>query len=214
MTTLGILGGGQLGRMLGLAGIPLGVRCRFLDHTPDAPAAAVGEMVRGEFDDVGALARFAEGLQLVTYEFENVPLFAAEWLARRLPVLPAVVALAAAQERLEEKQFFERLNIATSRFAAVQSLAEFHDAVARVGPRVVVKTRRHGYDGKGQCVIRDHSEVEPAWRQLGGVPLIVEEFVPFDRELSIVAVRNRDGEVAFYPLVENTHRDGILHLSF
>jgi 5-(carboxyamino)imidazole ribonucleotide synthase len=210
---LGVLGGGQLGRMLALAGLPLGVHCRFLDHGAAVPAAAVGEHIRGEFDDPAALLRFADGLDAVTYEFENVPVSAAALLARQLPVHPAPAALAVSQERLAEKQFFERLGIATPRFAAAESRAEFEAALARVGLPAVVKTRRFGYDGKGQCIIQDHVEVEPAWRQLGGRPLLVEAFVPFDRELSILAVRSREGDIRFYPLVQNTHRDGILRLS-
>src|SRR5262245_17583132 len=153
MTTLGVLGGGQLGRMLGLAGIPLNIRCRFLDHSPTISAAAVGEHVRGEFQDEATLARFAGGLDVVTYEFENVPVAAAVWLAKRLPVYPPPAALAASQERLEEKQFFQRLGIAVPRFAAAQSRSEFDAAIKELGPRVVLKTRRHGYDGKGQRVI-------------------------------------------------------------
>jgi 5-(carboxyamino)imidazole ribonucleotide synthase len=213
MTTLGILGGGQLGRMLGLAAIPLGVRCRFLDHAADVSAAAVGEHIRGEFQDERTLACFADGLDVVTYEFENVPVAAAEWLARRLPVYPPPAALAASQERLEEKQFFQRLGVAVPPFAPAQTRAEFDAAINELGPRVVVKTRRHGYDGKGQRVIESRSQIEPAWQHLGGVPLIVEECVRFERELSIIAVRGRDGDVRFYPLVENAHRDGILRRS-
>src|SRR5437660_1787514 len=159
MATLGVLGGGQLGRMLGLAGIPLGVRCRFLDHSPDISAAAVGEHIRGEFQDEATLARFADGLHAVTYEFENVPVAAAEWLAKRVPVFPPPAALAASQDRLDEKQFFQRLGIAVPRFAAAQTRAEFDAARAELGPRLVVKTRRHGYDGKGQRVIANASQV-------------------------------------------------------
>jgi len=213
MMTLGVLGGGQLGRMLGLAGVPLGVCCRFLDHSADISAAAVGEHVRGEFDDVGALARFADGLDAVTYEFENVPVAAAEWLAKRLPVYPPPAALAVSQERLEEKQFFQRLGIAVPRFAPAETRAEFDAAIMELGPRVVVKMRRHGYDGKGQRVIDNTSQVEPAWQYLAGAPLIIEECVRFERELSILSVRGHDGDVRFYPLVENTHCDGILRRS-
>ena len=210
---LGILGGGQLGRMLGLAAFPLDVRCRFLDPDDDAPAAAVGEHVRAAFEDTSALARFVEGLDAVTYEFENVPLVAAEWLGRHLPVHPPVAALAASQERLAEKQFFERLGIATPPFAAADNLDQLQSAIRKVGLPAVVKTRRFGYDGKGQAVVRQLEEVERVWHQLGGQPLIAEGFVPFDRELSIIGVRSGNGVLRTYPLVQNTHRDGILRLS-
>jgi 5-(carboxyamino)imidazole ribonucleotide synthase len=213
MAHLGILGGGQLGRMLGLAAIPLGVRCRFLDDDGDASAAAVGELVRGEFQDEATLAKFVAGLDAVTYEFENVPVETAEWLAKRVPVFPPPAALANSQERLTEKRFFERLGVATPPFAAADSRDEFLAAVERVGLPAAVKTRRFGYDGKGQAIVRDRSEIDATWQRLGGRPLIVEGFVPFDRELSIIAVRGRDGACRFYPLVENTHRDGILRLS-
>jgi len=210
---LGILGGGQLGRMLALAAIPLDVRCRFLDPDEDAPAAAVGEHCRGEFEDMDALGRFAEGLDVVTYEFENVPVAAAEWLARRLPTYPPVAALAASQERLAEKSFFKGLGIATPAFAPADSLQQLGAAIEEIGLPAVVKTRRFGYDGKGQAVVRAMSEIENVWRLLGGMPLIVEGLVRFDRELSIIAVRSRQGEVRTYPLVQNSHRDGILRLS-
>jgi 5-(carboxyamino)imidazole ribonucleotide synthase len=210
---LGILGGGQLGRMLGLAAIPLGVRCRFLDPNEDAPAAAVGEHCRGEFEDTEALGRFADGLDAVTYEFENVPVAAAEWLAARLPVYPPARALAASQERLAEKSFFKGLGIATPAFAPADNLQQLGAAIGEIGLPAVVKTRRFGYDGKGQAIVRATLDIEGVWRQLGGKPLIVESLVRFDRELSIIAVRSRDGEVRTYPLVQNTHGDGILRLS-
>jgi 5-(carboxyamino)imidazole ribonucleotide synthase len=210
---LGILGGGQLGRMLGLAAIPLGVRCRFLDPDEDAPAAAVGEHVRGSFDDAAVLARLAIGLDAVTYEFENVPLAAAEFLGQRLPVNPPVAALAASQERLAEKRFFENLGISVPQFAPADSPQDLEAAIRRIGLPAVVKTRRFGYDGKGQVVVRRDGDISQVWQQLGAQPLIVEGFVPFDRELSIIAVRSREGAVRTYPLVQNTHREGILRLS-
>lgn len=210
---VGVLGGGQLGRMLGLAGVPLGLQFRFFDPSPDAPAAAVGEIVTGTYDDPAALARFIDGVDIVTYEFENVPVAAARQLEGKVPVFPPPAALETAQDRLVEKQFFQSLGIPTPPFAAVDSRADLDAAVQELGLPAVLKTRRLGYDGKGQAVLRNVEDVERAWNTLGGVPLILEGFVPFERELSILAVRGRTGETAFYPLVENHHRDGILHRS-
>ena len=212
-TTVGILGGGQLARMLALAGRPLEVDCRVLDPQAELPAAPVATCVAGAYDDGAALDRFAEGLDVVTYEFENVPVASAERLARRHPVLPPPAALAVAQDRLEEKTFFTRLGVDTPAYAAVGSRAELDAAVAKIGLPAVLKTRRLGYDGKGQIVLRAPGDVAPAWSTMDGAPSILEGFVPFDRELSILAVRGRSGEERFYPLVENHHRDGILRLS-
>ncbi|HEX8235887.1 MAG TPA: 5-(carboxyamino)imidazole ribonucleotide synthase [Abditibacteriaceae bacterium] len=211
--TIGILGGGQLGRMLALSGIPLGLQFRFLDPSPDAPAAQLGTHIAEDFNDPEALQRFVPGLDVVTYEFENVPVASARFLTERVPVYPPVEALEVAQDRLTEKSYFQKLDVPTPRFAAVNSREELDDAVAQLGLPAVLKTRRFGYDGKGQMVLRESKDVASAWQSLGGVPLILEEFVPFEREVSILAVRARDGATAFYPLVENHHRAGILRLS-
>jgi 5-(carboxyamino)imidazole ribonucleotide synthase len=210
---VGVLGGGQLGWMLARAGDPLGIRCRFLDPSPEAPAGRAGELVVGAYDDPVALGRFAQGLELATYEFENVPVGTARELAERLTVLPPPRALEVAQDRLTEKQFFESVDIPVPSWCAVASLADLDRAVAELGCPAVLKTRRLGYDGKGQEVIREPGEVERAWARLGGVPLVLEAFVRFDRELSILAVRGRDGATACYPLVENLHAGGILRRS-
>jgi 5-(carboxyamino)imidazole ribonucleotide synthase len=210
---VGILGGGQLGRMLALAGIPLGIRCRVLDPDPQAPAAVAAEHIRGDFTDREALARLADGMDLVTYEFENVPVSSAQWLAERVPVFPPPAALKVSQERLTEKRFFERVGVPTPAFFAADSRADFEAAIRELGLPAVVKTRRFGYDGKGQAIVRTIAEADAAWQALGDQPLIVESFVPFDRELSILAVRGRDGDTRFYPLVQNTHRGGILRES-
>ncbi len=210
---LGILGGGQLGRMLALAAYPLNVRCTVLEPTAGASAAQVCAQVAGEFDDFRALYELAKDADAVTFEFENVPVESARWLAERLPVYPPPRALEVSQERLAEKQFFASLGIPTPPFAAVDSEADFRAAVERIGLPAVLKTRRFGYDGKGQAVLRSEADAEAAWAKLGGRPLILEGFVPFDRELSIIAVRARDGQIATYPLVENVHIDGILHRS-
>lgn len=207
---IGVLGGGQLGRMLALAGYPLGINFRFYEPASESSAAQVGERVQGEFDDYRMLYEFARGLDLVTYEFENVPVETARWLADRLPVYPSPEALAVAQDRITEKQFFTSIGIRVPPFAAVDSRADFDAAIETIGLPAVLKTTRFGYDGKGQSVLKDRQSAEEAWQLLGGRPLILEAFVPFHRELSIVAVRGKTGEVACYPLVENVHRQGIL----
>jgi 5-(carboxyamino)imidazole ribonucleotide synthase len=208
-----IIGGGQLGQMLAMAGIPLGHRFRALDPAPGAPAGRVCELIVGAYDDPEALARLADGADVVTYEFENVPVAAVRSLAGRVPVLPSPSSLEASQDRLAEKEVFARVGLAVPSFAAVDSEAELHEALARTGLPAVVKTRRLGYDGKGQAVIRAPRDVEPAWRALGGAPAIAEAFVDLRRELSIVAVRDGHGTCAFYPLAENVHRDGILRVT-
>jgi len=215
MPTIGIVGGGQLGRMLGLAGIPLGFRFRFLEPAHAPPAGEVGRVVRGAYADAGALRRFSRGLSLVTYEFENVPAEATHFLGETLglPVLPSPRALAVAQDRLLEKETFRALGIPTPPYRAVDHREELESALEELGFPAVLKTRRMGYDGKGQAVLRGAEEVGRSWERLGGVPLILEGFVPFLRELSVLAVRGRGGETAFYPLVENHHEEGILTLS-
>lgn len=208
---IGVLGGGQLGRMLALAGRPLGFTFRFLEPKSPAPVDELGEVVRAGYDDAEALGRFVDGLDLVTYEFENVPVEALSFIERTLTVFPGPGALRMAEDRVSEKEGFRRLGVPTAPFVAVSSRASFDEALNEVELPAVLKTRRFGYDGKGQAVLRTAADVEPAWERLGGEPLILERFVDFSRELSSVAVRGRDGEVAFYPLVENEHRDGILY---
>jgi 5-(carboxyamino)imidazole ribonucleotide synthase len=186
-----VIGGGQLGRMLALAGIPLGLSFRFLDPAPDAPAREVGELLVGAYDDPELLDRLAEGAEVVTYEFENVPVEAAE----RVGALPAAAALAASQDRLVEKRLFRRLGIPT---------APIDEEVTRYP--AILKTRRLGYDGKGQRLVSGPPTGTPSGH-------VLEERVPFDRELSLLAVRGRDGDTRFWPLVENVHEDGVLRLS-
>lgn len=208
---VGVLGGGQLGRMLALAGIPLGARFRFLEYRSPAPVDDLGEVVRTPYDDADGLARFREGLDVVTWEFENVPDASARALAEaRIPVYPPPVALEFARDRRNEKEGFGRLGIPTAPWRPVDDRASFDAAVAELGLPAVLKTRRLGYDGKGQWVLRSTADLEPAWAALGDRALILEGFVDFSRELSIVAARGRDGATAFYPLVENTHRAGVL----
>jgi 5-(carboxyamino)imidazole ribonucleotide synthase len=210
---VGVLGGGQLGRMLALAGYPLGLRFRFLDPAPEAPVEELADLLVGRFDDLDALARFPAGLDVITYEFENVPVEAARHLARSAPIYPPVRALEVSQDRLAEKTLFESLGVPPAPFAAVETFADLERAVSEISLPAVLKTRRLGYDGKGQVVIRTADDVASAWRSLGGVPLILEGFIDFDRELSQIAVRGRDGSFALYPLVENHHEDGILRLT-
>jgi len=210
---IGVLGAGQLGRMLALAGYPLGLEFRFLDPAPDSPSRHLGEFVNARYDDEAALARFVDGVDLVTFEFENVPAHVLAFLEDHVPTAPGREALATGQDRLAEKTLFRELGIETPPFATVDSRADLEEAVARIGLPAVLKTRRLGYDGKGQFVLRSAADLDEAWKALGGVPLILEGFVAFDRELSIIAVRGRNGETAFYPLTENHHEGGILRLS-
>jgi len=213
MTTIGVLGGGQLGRMLALAGLRLGQRFCFLDPAPDAPAADLGRHVVASYTDESALDEIASIADVVTFEFENVPGPSARRLAARVPVFPPPQALEAAQRRSEEKAWFEKLGIPTSPYAVVENERELAAAVNQTGNPVVVKTSSGGYDGKGQAVVSNRDELEGLWVQLGADELVVEEYVDFNRELSIIAVRNRAGDSAFYPLVENHHSGGILRTS-
>jgi 5-(carboxyamino)imidazole ribonucleotide synthase len=211
---IGVLGGGQLGRMMALAGYPLGMRLRFFDRTSESPAGQVAECVVADFNDSEALARFAEGLDLVTYEFENVPACAARFLSQRVSrFFPPPRALEIAQDRLIHKQFFAGLGIPTADFHPVTSREELEESLKTTGFPALLKTRRWGYDGKGQYLLRERSDQEKAWKTMGGTPLIVESFIRFERELSLVSVRSSTGQTAFYPLTENHHRQGILRLS-
>ena len=211
--TIGILGGGQLGYMLALAGYPLDFHFRFLDPSPQAPVGRIAPRVTAEYTDYEALDKFAHGLALVTYEFENVPVEAARHLAKNVPVYPPPQALEAAQDRLNEKKLFQRLDIGTTAFVAIASGAELDAAIQELGLPCVLKTRRLGYDGKGQWVLRSQDDILQLKKDFPCAPLILEKFVSFTRELSILAVRGRSGETKYYPLVENHHRGGILRLS-
>ncbi len=210
---IGIIGAGQLGRMLAMAGYPLGEKFRLLDPSADAPAGQLADIIVGAYDDPEALSRLAAGCSVVTYEFENVPVVAAEQLQHSVPVYPPPAALRASQDRVEEKTFLNNNTIKTAPWAAVNSRAELEAAIQKIGVPGVLKTRRMGYDGKGQAVIRDTSSADKAWELLGAQPLIYEGFVAFERELSCLAVRNKSGAFACYPLAENWHHDGILRLS-
>jgi len=210
---LGILGAGQLARMLALAAYPLNIKCNFLDPTADSCAAPLGTHIIKEFDDESGLAQLAAENDFVSFEFENVPATPLQSLANQVEVYPPVKALLISQDRLTEKNTLHELGIETAPFSAVNSLDELHQAVDEVGYPGILKTRRFGYDGKGQAVIREKSQLAEAWKSIGEVPATYEGFVNFSREVSIIAVRNKGGETRCYPLVENVHRNGILYLS-
>ncbi len=211
--TIGILGGGQLARMLALAGAPLGLRFRVVDTSADACAGQVAPLTQADWTDLVALESFARGIHVATFDFENVPAATAQWLADRVPVFPAPRALAVAQDRLQEKQLFLQLGMGTPAFAAVDSRAALDAALDAVGVPAILKTRRLGYDGKGQFRLRGREDADAAWAALGGVPLILEQFVAFDFECSVIAVRGRDGDFRTWPLTRNWHVDGILSAS-
>lgn len=213
---IGILGGGQLARMLALGGHPLGLSFVILDPAPDACAAAVAEHIVGNYDDAEKLKQLAARSDAITYEFENVPAESVKYLSEmKVPVYPPTEALAVSRDRLKEKTLFRELGIPVPDFYAINSLQELKDAAAKMNFCGVLKTRTMGYDGKGQAVIKSESDVESAWDRVGanGAECILESFVNFSREISIVAVRGKDGEIIYYPVGENTHRDGILRVS-
>lgn len=217
MSTVGILGGGQLARMLVLAGTPLGLRFKVLDPSADACAGHVAPLLQGAYDDLAILDELGAGVDAATFDFENVPADAARHLAAATQVLPNPGALGAAQDRLAEKSLFRELGIPVPAFEDVATREGLDAAIGKVGLPCILKTRRLGYDGKGQFRIRDASEADAAWEALGAqagtVGLILEAFVPFERELSVVAVRGRDGEFRTWPLTWNWHVDGVLSAS-
>lgn len=208
---VGIVGGGQLARMMALAGIPLGMQFIFLDPAEDACAAVLGEHLCGDYDDEALLSVMADMCDVVTYEFENVPASAIAFLSQKIDVFPSEKALATARDRLNEKSMFKELGISTVPFATIDSLDELQQAVSDIGLPAILKTRTMGYDGKGQALLRTDADVTEAWEELGSVPLILEGFANFQREISIISVRGQSGEIRYYPLSENHHRDGILN---
>jgi 5-(carboxyamino)imidazole ribonucleotide synthase len=210
---IGVIGGGQLGRMLALAGTPLGMSFAFLDPAPDACAQALGEHIRADYGDQDHLRQLADEVDLVTFEFESVPAETVAFLSQFVPVYPSAEALRIARDRWFEKSMFKDLSIPTPDFADIQSQADLDAAVAAIGLPAVMKTRTLGYDGKGQKVLRKPEDAVGAFAELGSVPCILEGFVPFSGEVSLVAVRARDGETRFYPLVHNRHDSGVLALS-
>ena len=211
--TVGIIGAGQLGRMLALAGYPLGLDFLFLDKDAGTPAAQLAPSLTGSFTDPALLDELARRCEVVTFDWENVPAEALQHLAPRVRIAPPPAALAAAQDRLAEKQLFRQLRIPTNAHAPVDSLDDLHRATVDIGLPGVLKTRRLGYDGKGQAVLRKAADIDAAWQALGGQPLLYEAFVPFDYEVSIIGVRSTRGEFTTYPLNRNLHREGVLRLT-
>ena len=213
--TVGIVGAGQLGRMLALAGYPLGLDFLCLDPARDAPAGRVAPLLTGAFTDQRLLARLARQCEVITFDWENVSVASLKAARRhtRTRICPPLAALATGQDRRAEKRLFERLRIPTTRWQAVGSARELERALRRVGLPGVLKTRRMGYDGKGQAIIRSRADAERAVAQLGAVPLLYEELVPFDAEVSIIGARSSAGEMAVYPLCGNVHGQGILRLT-
>jgi 5-(carboxyamino)imidazole ribonucleotide synthase len=207
---VGIVGAGQLGRMLALAGYPLGIECILLDRDERSPGGQVAELRRASIDDADALAALARDVDVVTLDIENVPVDALAAAAKFAPVHPRAAAVAAAQDRLAEKRLFRELGIPTARFVEVGNRGALESAARELGWPVVLKARRMGYDGRGQRIVRSARELEAAYADLGEVPCIAEQWVRFDRELSLIAVQGADRERVYYPLAENVHRNGIL----
>lgn len=210
---VGILGAGQLARMLALAGYPLGLQFRFLDPAADACAFPLGEALHGRFDDFRLLDRLGSGAQVVTYEFENVSMRGVEHLSQWVRILPPPEALRVKQDRLREKRLFLDLGIPTAEFLAIDAQQDLGEAAERLGFPLVLKARSRGYDGKGLFIVEGEAKLESFYGRLPNTPLMAERFVAFDREVSIVAVRGSGGETAYYPLAENVHRQGILQSS-
>ncbi len=211
--TVGIVGAGQLGQMLALAGYPLGLDFLFLDPASDAPAGRVAPLLHGGFTDSALLHELSQRSEVITFDWENISVGALRALRGSTRISPPIPALAAAQDRVSEKKLFERLDIPTTRWRAVGSRGHLLRAIREIGLPGVIKTRRLGYDGKGQAVVRTAEDAERAWAQLGSAPLLYEELIPFDCEVSIIGARSPRGEVAVYPLNGNVHSQGILRLT-
>jgi 5-(carboxyamino)imidazole ribonucleotide synthase len=211
--TVGIVGAGQLGRMLALAGYPLGLDFLFLDPAQDAPAGQVAPVLNGAFTEARLLDELAERSEVLTFDWENISVDALRALKGDTRIAPPIPALATAQDRVSEKKLFERLGIPTTRWMAVSTRAQLTRALRDIGLPGVIKTRRLGYDGKGQAVVRTQEDAQTAWEQLGATPLLYEELIPFDCEVSIIGARSPRGEVVIYPLNGNVHSEGILRLT-
>lgn len=211
---IGIIGGGQLAQMLILAGYPLGLQFICFEQNQSCPAGLVAPIFVGEYQDINALQAFAQQVDLITYEFENISVPELQQLSRSITIYPDVHALEISQDRLLEKDFFSQHAIPTTDYRAANTWEELQQAVQEIGLPVVIKTRRFGYDGKGQYIVHQLEELAAVWQALAGQALLVENFVQFDREVSLIAVRDTTGAIVFYPLIENHHRSGILALSF
>jgi 5-(carboxyamino)imidazole ribonucleotide synthase len=212
--TIGILGGGQLGRMLAVAASRLGLKCHVYSPDPDSPAFdVVLHATCAEYADVEALELFAADVNVITYEFENVPAATAMVVAARCPVLPDYRVLETTQDRLAEKDFVTKLGIGTAAYAEVSSADGLRTAIKRIGLPAVIKTRRFGYDGKGQAIIREGDDLEQVWSDLATKAAILEAFIPFEREISVIAARGANGQVDCFDVTENEHGDHILKIS-
>jgi len=214
MPKIGVIGGGQLGQMLAIAGIPLGFEFVFLDPAADACASLVGTHICADYADKAALTKIVQMCDVITFEFENVTPQATEFLAQqKTAVFPPPKALQIARDRLYEKTLFNELKIPTPQFAAVNSAAELNAALDAIGTPAILKTRTLGYDGKGQFVLKNKNDAAKAWQALQGALSILEQMIAFEHEISIIAVRSQNGEIRFYPAVRNQHQNGILRLS-
>lgn len=210
---IGIIGAGQLGQMLGFAARKLGHECYFLDPSDSPPAAKAGPVVQAPFDDRVALSVLVDKCDVLTYEFENVPVSALQDIGAETLTYPPLEALRLAQDRLTEKRLFEQLGIPLPKYHAVNVADDLAEAAHTIGLPLVIKTRRLGYDGKGQFVLRDPDQIEAAWHELGGNDLIAEQWIDFDYEVSAIGVRSTSGEIANYCLTRNRHAGGILRVS-
>ena len=207
---VGILGAGQLARMLALAGIPRGIQFFFYDPTPESCAAELGTFTCGEYDDFEKLNRFAAQVDVITIESENIPIETMKHLQEFVGVHPNPEAVGISQERLLEKNFFKRLKIPTPDFYAVESADELEKVSQQHGDTLVIKTRRFGYDGKGQAMLKKPEQANGIWQELGAQPLIAEQLMDFSREVSLISARDQQGNIRYYPLTQNLHQNGIL----
>lgn len=210
---VGILGGGQLAWMLSLAAKTLNVSTCCLEPNSDTTASHVSEVIHAELNDLDAIEQFCQDLDVVTWETENIPLSCAKKVATLCPLYPSLAALEKSQERYLEKSFFQSIDIATAKFYPIDAHSDLQAALQTVGLPAILKTRRFGYDGKGQYLIKTTQDLEAAWQDLSNQALILEQFIPFSTEVSMIATRAIDGQCAFYPLVENLHQAGILRIS-
>ena len=209
--TIGILGGGQLGRMLAVAAARLGLRCHIYEPAANPPAADIAHTTTAAYDDAEALRAFAASVDVITYEFENIPTAALDLLESLREVRPNRRALATSQDRMLEKDYLTSLGLHCAPYALVTSLETLQAAVAKIGLPAILKTTRLGYDGKGQSRLKTPDDIAPAWAAMNNATCVLEGFIPFTHEVSVIAARGLDGSVACYDPGQNVHRDGILH---
>lgn len=213
-SVIGIIGGGQLARMLALAAYPLGYNIKIFEPQKNCPASQItDDHLCADYDDIAALIEFAHGCDVVTFEFENVPVRAGQTIERRRTLFPNSKSLELTQDRLIEKNFLADLNLRTAHFAQIDSASDISEAMPQMGGKAILKTRRLGYDGKGQIVLDNQSDFTKAWDEVGQVPCVLEGFVKFNFETSIIVARGQDGEIEYYPNSQNIHKGGILRQS-